>query len=100
MDREQKLILSMAAKIFASRTTDAEKAVGMARDIIATIRTKAVMQTKDALEADRLIKEEVFEAAATIFSSPIKSTSSTAQDINGAADGAINLFNAVSGTKK
>ena len=80
LNNEQKLILSMAGKIFASKGGSENNAVKQAKDILAKFRSFAEIGA-------------IAEVAAEIFASPTKS--GTKQNIETAMSEAENLFNAV-----
>ena len=79
---EQKLILSMAGKIFASKGGSEKNAVLQAKNILAAVRRHPELE-----------HDSVAEVAATIFASPTKS--STKENIDTAVSQATVLFNAV-----
>ena len=87
LNNEQKLILSMAAKIFASRTIGAESAVSVANNILTVARTIA--------EAENVEVDVIGEVAATIFSSPGKPTATSEQGVNTAIAAAKTLLDEV-----
>ena len=77
---EQILIVEMAAKIFASRTSSAADAIEQARKLLAVVGS-------DMLAG---------KIAAEVFSSRIESTTNTQKDMDAAASAARNLIKAVS----
>jgi hypothetical protein len=79
---EQKLILSMAGKIFASKGGSEKHAVEQAKDILEKVRRHPELE-----------HDLVAEVAATIFASPTKS--GTKENIEAAVSQATGLFNAV-----